>query len=86
MHITASVFINDDGLAADHEPLDRFVKAMARTSPDSHPDLFPTEDDRLAYWMNAYNALMLARVVSLPIRGLAQPNPTKRPGYFFVAS
>ena len=43
-------------LAQDTRPLDAYYATLAAASPDSHPDLFPTEDDRLAYWINAYNA------------------------------
>ncbi|MBW1879899.1 MAG: DUF547 domain-containing protein, partial [Deltaproteobacteria bacterium] len=36
---------------------------IAHTSPKSHPELFPTRDDALAFWINAYNALALQAVV-----------------------
>jgi hypothetical protein len=55
--------VDYEGLTRDRAALDRFVEALGRSSPDSHPGLFPTAADRLAYWMNAYNALMLGRVV-----------------------
>jgi hypothetical protein len=32
-------------------------------SPDSDPELFPTRDERLAYWINAYNAAVLVTVL-----------------------
>lgn len=64
------------GLVGDHGPLDRFVEALARSSPDNRPELFPTEADRLAYWMNAYNALMLARVVQAwPVESVKKIKP-----------
>jgi hypothetical protein len=56
-------FVDYHGLAQDHARLDRYVEEMARVSPDSDPDRFPTTGDALAYWINAYNALMLRRVV-----------------------
>lgn len=40
-------------------PLRQFVDQIARVSPDSHPQLFPNRRARLAYWLNAYNALVL---------------------------
>jgi hypothetical protein len=46
-------------LHAGLEPLGRFVDQIAAVSPDSHPSLFPSREDRLAYWLNAYNALVL---------------------------
>lgn len=39
--------------------LDLYLDAVARFGPESTPDLFPTEDDQLAYYLNAYNAIML---------------------------
>jgi hypothetical protein len=35
------------------------------------PHLFPTRDDELAYWLNAYNALVVAGVLD---RGVATPS------------
>jgi hypothetical protein len=54
----------DDGKvrynALKAEPgLDRFVAQVAAVSPDSNPELFPKREDKLAYWINAYNALVL---------------------------
>lgn len=39
--------------------LDLYLDALARFGPESTPELFPTENDRLAYYLNAYNAVML---------------------------
>src|SRR6476620_6023514 len=47
---------NDAGV---RETLYRYVGALAEASPDNRPDLFPSADDRLAYWINAYNAICL---------------------------
>lgn len=58
-------FVLDDGkvrygaLRRDIGALGEFVKQMASVSPHSHPGLFPSREDRLAYWINAYNALVL---------------------------
>jgi len=51
--------------------LEEYLAEIARVSPDSHPHLFPTEPDRLAYWINAHNACA--------IRGVLRFN---RPGTF----
>lgn len=51
------------GLRAEPEALDRYYYQVARYSPDSNPELFPTEADRLAYWINGYNAAVLSAVV-----------------------
>ena len=37
-----------------------FVDQLAQISPDTHPALFPSRADSLAFWINAYNACVLA--------------------------
>lgn len=39
--------------------LDIYLNAIARFGPESTPDQFETRDDELAYYLNAYNAIML---------------------------
>lgn len=47
-----------------NEPLlEEYLAEIARVSPESHPHLFPTEPDRLAYWINAHNACALRGVL-----------------------
>jgi len=50
--------------ARERADLDRYLDALAETSPDSHPEHFRTEADRLAYWINAYNASVIDRVLA----------------------
>ena len=50
------------GLKKNPAELDRYVEMLAATSPANRPHLFPTRDDRLAYWLNAYNAFVLKAV------------------------
>jgi Protein of unknown function, DUF547/Radical SAM superfamily len=42
--------------------LDEFLTLLAAASPESHARLFPTTEDGLAYWINAYNAFTLAGI------------------------
>lgn len=46
-----------------HASLEAFVAAMAATSPETKPELFPTVEARLAYWLNAYHALVLRELL-----------------------
>jgi hypothetical protein len=63
--------------------LPAFIRQIEAVSPDSHPALFPSKEGKLAYWINAYNALVL--------HAFAKDYPAKRtrlsgtPGrtYFF---
>ncbi len=62
--------------AADRADLDRYLAALAARSPDSHPEVFPHEHDRLAYWINAYNASAIALVLrEYPIAGVRDVRP-----------
>ncbi len=38
------------------ESLLKYVGLVQAVSPDNHPELFATDRDRLAYWINAFNA------------------------------
>ncbi len=84
-HVSAEGRVDYAGLVGDSTRLERFVEALGRVSPDSHAGLFPTRDDRLAYWINAYNALMLKRVVDAwPIDSIKQIKPAF--GVFWLES
>jgi hypothetical protein len=52
------------GLAKDPAALERYHLALSARSPDSDPELFPTPEDELAYWINAYNASVLSIVIA----------------------
>jgi len=47
----------------DLATLDRQVDLLARVSPDSHPELFPTSEAQRSYWINTYNTLVLQAVL-----------------------
>lgn len=50
-------------VALNEELLEDYIAEIARVSPESHPHLFPSEDDQLAYWIDAYNACALRDVL-----------------------
>jgi hypothetical protein len=58
------------GLAADRGDLDTYAAWVAAVSPASSPGSFATAEARLAYYINAYNALAMYNVVrsGLPLR------------------
>lgn len=49
-------------LRADPAPLDRYLGQLRAASPKNAPHRFKTHEDRLAYYLNAYNAFILAAV------------------------
>lgn len=50
-------------LLADPALLDLFLARLAYDGPRSQPERFARREDRLAYWINAYNAAVLRGVV-----------------------
>lgn len=58
-HLDSRGLVDARALANDRAALDRFVAAMAKTSPRTAPERFPTVEDRVAFWLNAVHALEL---------------------------
>jgi hypothetical protein len=54
--VDARGFVDYRGMAADRADLDRYIARLRAASPASKPELFPTRDHELAYYLNAYNA------------------------------
>jgi hypothetical protein len=50
-------------LAERRDALARVVAAFGARSPQSHPEAFVSEEDQLAYWINAYNLFTLDAIV-----------------------
>ncbi len=48
---------------ADLAALNRYTAWLERVSPDSHAEVFTTRAARLAYWINAYNAWVIRKVL-----------------------
>lgn len=55
--------VDYEAVRAEEPELRRFVATLAEVGPESTPDRFRTEPERLAYYLNAYNALVLFGVV-----------------------
>ena len=62
-HVDAKGRIDFTGLMRDRAGLDDVVRFIAAVDPDSNPALFPTTASRLAYYVDAYNALAMYGVV-----------------------
>ncbi len=61
--VDAEGLVDYAGLALDRVELDRVLAHIEAVSPDSHPERFPSRNDQLAYYLNAYNALIFAGVL-----------------------
>ena len=62
-HVDERGTVDYAALAAAPERLDRFLAEVERTSPEKEPALFPSREDRLAYYVNAYNAWVIRGVL-----------------------
>ncbi|MBI2189860.1 MAG: DUF547 domain-containing protein [Acidobacteria bacterium] len=62
-HVTPAGLVDYRALKQQPGDLERYVATLEAHSPDNAPAMFPTDAHRLAYWINAYNALIVKRVV-----------------------
>lgn len=62
-HVDVHGRVDFSGLAKDPAGLDEVVKFIAAVDPVSSPERFPTPNSRLAYYLNAYNALAMYGVL-----------------------
>ncbi len=60
--VAADGAVDYAALRADPAPLDRYLGQLRAVGPGNAPHRFKTADDRLAYYINAYNAFVLAAV------------------------
>ena len=49
--------------ANDVAALDDYLSNLTNATPDSRPDLFKTQTDKLSYWINLYNAIVLREII-----------------------
>jgi hypothetical protein len=88
-HVDEAGRVDFAGLREDKD-LAAYVGLLAAYSPRSHPALFPTREEALAYHLNAYNALVLwgvtrhwplGSVQEVPSGGLWEMKPGQ--GFFY---
>ena len=64
-------YVDDQGyvdflsLSRDQEMLNRYLAIVRNSGPKSTPDQFPTRQHELAYFINAYNALVFNGVLAM---------------------
>ena len=63
-YVDTQGLVDYESLAKDRAVLDSYLAKIHTISPRSHPDLFPTRNAQLAYYINAYNALVFEGVLS----------------------
>lgn len=63
-HVDGRGRVSYEALAKDRALFDRYIAAIEKESPKSSPARFPTRDDQLAYYINAYNAYVFRGVLA----------------------
>lgn len=63
-HVNAKGQVDYPALLKGRAPLEKFVSQIAAVGPKTRPELFKTEQDKLAYYINAYNALTMFNVIN----------------------
>jgi len=66
-HVTDTGQVDFACLEKNRSDLDVYIDYVARVSPHSHPQAFPTRAHQLAYHINTYNALAMHNVVDFGI-------------------
>ena len=75
-YVDESGLVDYKGLKSQPEILDAFVAHLAKSGPVSTPQFFKTRADSFAFWINAYNALVLFGVKEVyPISSVTQIQP-----------
>jgi hypothetical protein len=90
-YVDGQGMVNYSDLQKAPEDLEAYYQLITLYSPDSDPELFPSQQHQLAYWLNAYNAGVIKTVLTYyPIDSvLAVKNPalffflTDKAGFFF---
>ena len=63
--------VNYQALKRQSADLNAYVEQIGAISPENKPTLFATEAHRLAYWLNAYNALVMQSVIeAYPVKSV----------------
>jgi hypothetical protein len=79
--VTPGGKVDYESLMDHRAELAAFMAQLGAASPDTTPERFPTPEHALAYWINAYNAFVLAAVIEeYPIRSVWKV----RDGQFFT--
>lgn len=63
-HVAADGRVDFDAIAGRRADLDSFVGFVWQASPESHPELWPTPERALGFWIDTYNALAMYLVIA----------------------
>jgi Protein of unknown function, DUF547 len=70
-HVNGAGLVNYAALKVDRQPLDKFVTTLGTVSPQTYQSWSP--DDKLAFLINAYNALTLKAIIDhYPVKSIKE--------------
>ncbi|NEQ70805.1 MAG: DUF547 domain-containing protein, partial [Symploca sp. SIO2D2] len=79
-------YLNEQGLwnyaslVAERNLFDQLYESLSKSSPDATPNRYSSEDEQLAYWINAYNIATVRGVLDhYPIESVID---VKKPSFF----
>ena len=58
--------VDYNGILKNPYSINEYLDFVEKYSPRSNPELFSTDDDIVAYWINAYNALIIKIMIENP--------------------
>jgi hypothetical protein len=61
-HVSEIGEVDYSAIKSGGAELKAYVEALAESSPENKPEMFPTREHKLAYWLNSYNALVTSSV------------------------
>lgn len=74
--VNENSLVDYQGLQTSPALINQAYAEIAQRSPDSHPQDFATEDERFAYWLNAYNIATIYAVTQIyPIDSVRDHKP-----------
>nr|WP_255517966.1 DUF547 domain-containing protein [Fulvivirga sp. M361] len=80
-HVKSNGLVDYQGLVKDREKLEQYLDLLSANAPD--PDAW-TEQEKLAYWINVYNAFTIKLIVdNYPVESIKDLHPVNIP---FVSS
>ena len=71
-YVDSNGLVNYGALIENPYNINEYLEFIKKVSPISHPELFPTKSDKLAYWINAYNALIIKLMIDNPDKNILE--------------
>lgn len=62
-HVDEKGRIDFSGLSADRHELEGYLTYVSKVSPESNPEFFRDDESKLAFYLNAYNALAIYNLI-----------------------